>query len=166
MKFDDKCIYHTIPNLIKRLIRKDKPSAKDYLKNCLQSQDDLELLYYFDQYTLEAIILNVLSMVFHSLKVDSAVRVATLLDQLDSAVRVQAALLKSRKLSNKTTNPSNEEQQKEEKTEERKTDRPIFPVWKQEQEKNEALHRCLPVRMWYCFTRSQSQQDLENLAPI
>lgn len=113
MKFDDTCIYHTIPNLIKRLIRKDKPTAKDYLKSHLQSQDDIELLYYFDQYTIEAIILNVLSMVFHSLKVDSAVRVATLLEQLDSTVRVQAALLKSRKPSK----PSNEDRLKEEVSE-------------------------------------------------
>ena len=75
MKFDESSIYHTIPNLIKRLIRKDEPTAKEYQHNYVQSPEDLELLYYFDQYTLEAIILNVLSMVFHSLNVESAVRV-------------------------------------------------------------------------------------------
>lgn len=33
MKFDETSIYHTIPNLI----LKDKPTAKESLKNCLES---------------------------------------------------------------------------------------------------------------------------------
>uniref|UniRef100_A0AAU7GGA5 Cytochrome c oxidase subunit 2 n=1 Tax=Garcinia humilis TaxID=2867533 RepID=A0AAU7GGA5_9ROSI len=57
MKYDDKNIYSTAPNLIKRLIRKDKPSAKDYLKSRLQDKDDLEMLFYL---ALETIILHVL----------------------------------------------------------------------------------------------------------
>ena len=114
MKYDDKNIYSTAPNLIKRLIRKDKPSAKDYLKSRLQDKDDLEMLFYLDQYTLETIILHVLGTVFHSLQESSAARVSTLVEQLDSFVRVQVRLLKSRK---NVTKPSNEEGVKEDVSE-------------------------------------------------
>jgi tRNA nucleotidyltransferase/poly(A) polymerase len=111
--FLEQSIYSTIPNLIKILIQKDKPTARDYLRKCLQSPSDLELLNYMDQYTLEALILHVLGTLFNALGENAAVRVSTLLEQLDTAVRYQADLLKSRKIGKKTT-PTHDDQAKKE----------------------------------------------------
>ena len=98
MKYDDRIIYNIIPNLIKRLIRKELPTAKDYLKKCLKDNTEiLELLTYLGHYSLEAIILNVLCTVFNSLNVNTAVRVSTLVQQLDSTVRLQSKLFRQSK---------------------------------------------------------------------
>jgi hypothetical protein len=105
--YDEESIYRTVPNLIRRLIIKDKPTAKDYLRSCSLSQDEFNLLNYMDQYTLEAIIVNVLSMVFTSLQEFSAVRASTLVERLDQYALTQAYLLKSRKSSNSKPNPTN-----------------------------------------------------------
>lgn len=66
MKYDDECMYNTYPNLIKMLIQKDKATARDYLRSFPLSSEDLDLLNYLDQYTLEAVILNVLGMVLNA----------------------------------------------------------------------------------------------------
>lgn len=98
-QFDDvKNIYQSAPNLIKFFISKEKPSAKDYLKNCKLSSDDLSILDYFDLYTLEAIIIYVLGTLFHSLQESPAVRVSTMIEHLNIYVQSHARLLKSRKL--------------------------------------------------------------------
>lgn len=49
-QFDDvKSIYQIAPDLIKKLISKEKPTAKDFLKSSRLSSDDLSYLNYFDQ---------------------------------------------------------------------------------------------------------------------
>lgn len=99
-QFDDfKNIYQITPDLIKIMICKDKPSAKDFLKSCkCLSSDDLECLDFFDQYTLEAIMLYVMGILFHCINDNPAVRVSTLVDHLDMNVRTQAKLFKDRNI--------------------------------------------------------------------
>ena len=121
MLLDDKSIYHTAPNLIKLLIRPEMPTAKDFLKSCPLSPEVLDLLDHFDHYTLEAIIIHVLGMVFNSLQDFSMVRVALWweVEQLDSSVRVQAALLKSR---NRYSIKNSKDPQLKEEVSERKSE--------------------------------------------
>lgn len=95
MRFDEKSIYHTAPNLIRRLIRKDMPTAKDYLRSCPLSPDEFHLLDHFDVFTLEAILIHVLSLVFNSLQDFPVVRVSTLVEQLDSSVRLESYIISS-----------------------------------------------------------------------
>lgn len=57
----------------------------------------MELLYEFGHYTIEALIVHVLGLVFNSLEYTSLIRVASLVEQLESSVRKQALLLKSRR---------------------------------------------------------------------
>lgn len=95
MVFDEQSMFKTTPNLIKMLISTDKESAKDYLKNKARTNLD-ELLSEFGQYTIEALIVYVLCMVFTSSS-NSMIRVASLVEQLDSNVRLQAVLLKGRR---------------------------------------------------------------------
>ncbi|KAK1572956.1 hypothetical protein Q3G72_035337 [Acer saccharum] len=97
MIFDEESMFKTTPNIIKILISNDKESAKDYLRNRALSEDDIELLSEFGQYTIEALIVYVLSMVFTSHDSNSMIRVASLVEQLDSNVRLQATLLKCRR---------------------------------------------------------------------
>ena len=89
--------FKTAPNIIKILIRNNEESAKDYLRGRANEKDDIELLSEFDQYKLEALIVHVLSMVFNTFDNNSIIRVASLVEQLESSVRIQTSLLKSHK---------------------------------------------------------------------
>lgn len=92
MKFDDKNIYNSTPNMIKLLINKDLPSAKEYLYSNLPSKY-FPMLKMFGSYTLEAIIIHVLGLVFNSLSKSSVVRLSTLLEKVNSTVRDQARFM-------------------------------------------------------------------------
>lgn len=95
MVFKELNVYKSTPNIIRMLIRKNEECAKDYLMGRLLDKDDMELLSEFGQYTIEALIVHVLGMVFNNHEYNSFVRVASLVEQLESSVRKQAALLKS-----------------------------------------------------------------------
>lgn len=95
--FDEQSIFKTVPNLIRVLINKNEINAKDYLKKHLVLNADKELLYEFGQYTIEALLIHVLSLVFNSLEISSIIRAASLIERLESSVRTQAALLKHRR---------------------------------------------------------------------
>ena len=97
MLFDEESIFKTTPNIIRILIRNNEVSAKDYLKARLQDKDNIELLSEFGQYTIEALIVHVLSMLFNIYEYNSIIRVASLVEQLELNVRRQASLLKSRR---------------------------------------------------------------------
>lgn len=100
---DIKSIYQATPYFINKLISKDQPTAKDFLKSSGLSDDIICDLNLFDQYTLEAIIIYVLGSLFHCIQENPAVRVSTLIEHLDMYVKYQANLLKNRYT---TINPS------------------------------------------------------------
>ncbi|EMS61822.1 hypothetical protein TRIUR3_06156 [Triticum urartu] len=91
MKFDEDNLFKVTPNIVKFLINKDQPNAKQYLKGCLPSS--LPMLKMFGIYTLEAIMIHVLGLVFNTLQESSAVKAARFIDQLNSTVREQARFL-------------------------------------------------------------------------
>lgn len=97
MSFDEKSIYKSVPNIIKLLIPENLESAKDYLLGRDLEDDDVELLYVFGQYTIEALIVHVLGMVFNPLEDIGMIRVSTLIERLESSVRSQALLLNHRR---------------------------------------------------------------------
>lgn len=97
MLFDEESMFKTAPNIIRINIRNNDESAKDYLRGRLLEKEDIELLSEFGQYTIEALIVHVLGMVFNSLEYNSIIRVASLVERLESSVRIQASLLKSRR---------------------------------------------------------------------
>ena len=84
MKFDEDNLFKVTPNIVKFLINKDQPNAKQYLKGCLPSS--LPMLKMFGIYTLEAIMIHVLGLVFNTLQESSAVKAARFIDQLNSTV--------------------------------------------------------------------------------
>lgn len=53
-------------------------------------------MLHFGEYTLEAIIIYVLGMLYNSVQESPMVRVSTLLDMLDRTVRTQADIIKTR----------------------------------------------------------------------
>lgn len=93
--FDEKSIFNTVPDIIRILIRDNEESAKDYLRRRPLEKDDIELLSEFGQYTIETLIVYVLSLFFHSVESNTLIRVASLVEQLESSVRHHASLLKS-----------------------------------------------------------------------
>lgn len=95
MKFDEKSVFKSSSNLIKLLIGKDMITAKEFLKQkkCDLSENDLKLIHEFGQYTLEALIINVLGSMFNCVNELSVVKASTLMEQIDSAVRVQAVTI-------------------------------------------------------------------------
>lgn len=98
MLFDEESMFKTVPNIIKILIKHDKDNAKDFLKRQLHGMDSIdEILSEFGQYTIEALIVHVLAMLFNNEESNSKIRVATLIEQLESSVRRQASFLKSRR---------------------------------------------------------------------
>lgn len=101
-------MFKTAANLIKILVRSNGVSAKDYLREKLVKEEDKLLLSEFGQYTIEALVVHVLGMVFSQPDSNPIVRVATLIDQLESSVRTQASLLKSRRSQKPYSNVTNE----------------------------------------------------------
>ncbi|XP_017985382.1 PREDICTED: probable DNA-directed RNA polymerase [Theobroma cacao] len=97
MLFDEQSMFKSVPNIIKILIRDYDVSAKDYLRGMELEKDDIELLSEFGQYTIEALIVHVLGMLFNPLENYSIIRVASLVERLEYSVRIQALLLKSRR---------------------------------------------------------------------
>ena len=80
------------------LIREDAPSAKESIQNSGKlSSEDLEWLHCFNQYTLEVLTVFTLGSVFNSVNESPAVRVATLVDQLECMSRTHARLMFERK---------------------------------------------------------------------
>lgn len=118
--FDEKSIFSSVPNLVKLLIKKDKPSAMEYLRSHLRFTSNLELLNYMDHYTLEAIIIHVLGRVFNSMGQDSSVRVLTLIQHLELVTRSQASRYYSEKVANKQTTPTGDDQAKDSKESDKK----------------------------------------------
>lgn len=102
-QFDEKSIFKETPNLIKRLIAKDLISAKNYLKTYLPTNIYDENIAQFGEYTLEAIIIYVLSQSFHSIRHTSMVRVSTFMVLLDRTVRIQALTTYNRKSDTSST---------------------------------------------------------------
>ena len=97
IRFDEESVFKSASNIIKILIRKDGNSAKDFLRGWYLDEEDMELLSEFGQYTIEALIVHVLCMVFNSLESSPIIRVASLVERLESSVRIQASLLKCRR---------------------------------------------------------------------
>lgn len=101
--------------IIKILIKNDEECAKDILRKRLKNQKDIELISEFGQYTIEALIVHVLSMLFNSVDPEtSMIRVSTLIERLENSVRTQALLLINRSrcqkkftMSTETTDNSN-----------------------------------------------------------
>ena len=95
MEFNEKSIFKSVPNIIKLLIRNNEESAKDFLKKKIDiNSDDYQLLTEFGQYTIEALLVYVLGMVFSPLETSSMVRMASLIERVDATVRSQALLLR------------------------------------------------------------------------
>lgn len=83
--FDEKSLFKTAPNIIR------------LLRGRVHEKDNMELLSEFGQYRIEALIVHVLGMVFNILEFNSIIHVASLVERLESSVRIQASLLKSRR---------------------------------------------------------------------
>jgi hypothetical protein len=67
LHFDEANILKSTPNLVKLFIRADAPSAKDSLKKRLP-REYLPMLNRFGSYTLEALMIHVLGLVFHCIR--------------------------------------------------------------------------------------------------
>lgn len=95
MGYDQESLYRTAPYLMSQLISNELPTAKDSLLNLLEG-DDLDVIYSLrGEYSLETISIYTLGLVFSSVKESSVVKLSTLVDQLDSAVRFQSKIERS-----------------------------------------------------------------------
>lgn len=110
INFDEDSLYKHNMDMINLLISDNMISAKDFLKHKKfgLSEKDLSNIHVFGQYTLEAIIIHVLGSLFNCLRDLPYVRVSTLIDQLDSAVRVQAAYIKKNMCNENVEEPPEE----------------------------------------------------------
>jgi len=107
-EFDEESMFKSAPNIFNLLIDKSEPCAKDFLRGCKIDKEDIELVSEFGQYTIEALIVHELGQLFHSFEHSSIIRVATLVERLESCVRIYASLLKSRRKHNSTATDNEE----------------------------------------------------------
>lgn len=92
MKFDDKNIFKETPNLTKLLIGTDLQNCKSYLYDKLDKDLYSTSIELFGPYTLEAIIIYVLALLFNSLNNAPYVKLATLLETLNRTVIAQGII--------------------------------------------------------------------------
>ena len=97
ISFDENIIFKHYPKMINLLIGDNKITAKEYLKS---KNVDLKILDHFGCYTLEALIIHVLGLVFTCSNRTSLVKVSSLIDQLDSAVNDQVRFITYNNLEN------------------------------------------------------------------
>lgn len=96
--FDEESIFKTAGNLVKMLIRSDDLNAKEYLRSHQSlSDEDSELLSELGKYTIEALIVHVLSLLFYSAGDKGLIKVATLIERMESSVRVHALITRQRR---------------------------------------------------------------------
>lgn len=95
MHFDEASIFSSTHNIISQLMGKRMENARDFLRRKLKSDDDIIILNEFGQYTIEALIVYVLCLLFSSS--DIQIRVASLVEQLEVNVRTQAKILRKRR---------------------------------------------------------------------
>lgn len=105
--FEEDNIFKHTPNLVKLLIGigKELICAKDYLYKSISRDVYQSTIELFGQYTLEAIIIYVLGILYTTIQESSVVRVSTLVDKLDNMVRAQASRIRSQNLA-KNINPT------------------------------------------------------------
>lgn len=96
LTFKEADIFHACPDLAQRLVNLEFPSAKEYLRSRKLSEGDLSLLGEMGSTTIEGIIIHVICTLFTPNKTD--VRLATLIEQLERAVRTHAGLMKNQRL--------------------------------------------------------------------
>lgn len=97
MSFDEGNIYKDSSKIISILINKEKENAKEYIIRHLPDNDPLiESLLLFGQYTLEALIVHVLSVLFSN-AYESMIRLSTLVETLDRYVHDHARSLSPKK---------------------------------------------------------------------
>ncbi|XP_031396899.1 uncharacterized protein LOC116207918, partial [Punica granatum] len=113
INFDEYSIFNETPNLIKLLVGKDLISAKSYLYKYLPKDIYNSTIDQFGQYTLEAIIIYVLGLLYNSIQESSVVRVSTLVDRLDSTVRTQANIINNKNMVSSTATSSRVDSSKE-----------------------------------------------------
>lgn len=101
MHFDEESVFKSTTNILKMLIDPDKESARDFLRGKLTSEDDLALVAEFGQYTLEALIVHVLCVLFSSADSNTMIRVASLVEQLEGNTRSQAKIVRQRRFNAK-----------------------------------------------------------------
>lgn len=106
MNFNESNIFSETPNLVKLMIGKDLICAKDYLYQNLPEDIYNSTISNFGQYTLEAIIIHVLGLLYNCIKELSIVRVSTLMDTLEREVRTQANIIKKNQLDNSRSTSS------------------------------------------------------------
>lgn len=92
MNLNERNVFKSTPNMIKLLIRPDLPCAKEILKKKVPPAY-LPLLNSFSAYTLEAIMIHVLGLVFNNTREFAVVKVSTLMEQLNRFTRDQARFL-------------------------------------------------------------------------
>lgn len=95
-KFDEKSVHSETPHLLRLLIGRDLISAKNYLHYKLPCELYNSTISLFGEYTIEAIIIYVIGLLYNSQQDTSVVRLSTLLDVLDTNVRAQAHIIKNK----------------------------------------------------------------------
>lgn len=95
------------------MIGKDLISAKSYLYKYIPQDIYNSTIAQFGEYTLEAIIIYVLGVAFHSIQESSIVRVSTLLGLLDRTVLTQANIINKNKMESSTATSSRVDSSKE-----------------------------------------------------
>ncbi|XP_073313488.1 probable DNA-directed RNA polymerase [Primulina huaijiensis] len=108
MQFDEYSIFKESHNIIKILVGNDLICAKSYLYKYLPLSVYNSTIAQFGQYTLEAIIVYVLGLLYNCIQESSVVRVVTLIEKLDSTVRTQANIINKKNLVSKTATSSKE----------------------------------------------------------
>lgn len=96
MNFDEESLFKSSANILKILIDEKKESARDFLRSKLTAEEDLALIAEFGQYTLEALIVYVLCVLFSSADSNIMIRVATIVEQLEGNTRAQAKIVRQR----------------------------------------------------------------------
>lgn len=106
MYFDEECIFKSSPDILRMIIDEKMECARDFLRSKLKSEDDLALIAVLGHYTLEALIVHVLCVLFSSAEGNIMIRVATMVEQLEGNTRAQAKVVRQRKFKAQTAEVS------------------------------------------------------------
>ncbi|GKC07566.1 DNA-dependent RNA polymerase [Tanacetum coccineum] len=107
LTFKDTELFPAAPEIVKMLIQEELPIAKDYLRARKLNDEDHELVGELGTFTVEALLIHVICTLYKTEK--THVRLATLIDQIERAVRTHAGLMRENRFKNRVNKTSDKQ---------------------------------------------------------
>lgn len=91
-------VYSRYPKIMDILVKKDQPSAKDFLLSCKLNSTEKQIVNRFHLYQMELVCIKVLSLLFNEVEESTMVKLSTFVEQIANYLRCEVNVITKRRL--------------------------------------------------------------------